>query len=196
MKLELLTLNDELYAYPAPEAYHIQEFAILIRRDRGSSGDSQGRKKLRASKELAYIYNMVNYKSPYVQHFPDEKLRQIKVKLAIFGEEDWESDEVVEAALLKYSELVETPLIKMIKAALNSVYQMEQYFKEVDWEDRDHKGAMIYKPADVFQAIKNIPHAVEGLTKLQEQIEQEESASNKTRGNVQLNRYSRGRSIA
>lgn len=37
MKLELLTLNDELYAYPAPEAYHIQEFAILIRRDRGKS---------------------------------------------------------------------------------------------------------------------------------------------------------------
>lgn len=50
---ELQLNRDEILLYP--------EFAKIYRRDRGSEGDADGRKKYRAFKEFSYIYHTTDF---------------------------------------------------------------------------------------------------------------------------------------
>ena len=43
----------------------IKEFAEILKRDRGSPGDTQGRRKLKAMKQLTYVYLMEDFLSPF-----------------------------------------------------------------------------------------------------------------------------------
>jgi hypothetical protein len=86
----LILNKDEILLYDA--------FKKILKRDRGSEGDSQGRLKLYAFKEFTYIYMMCDYDSYCNIHGLSEEEAQIYAKkiagLAINWEED---DEIIEA---------------------------------------------------------------------------------------------------
>lgn len=104
-----------------PEAKLIKEFKTLIERDKGSEGDSQGRKKLQATKELAFVALYVNLKSAYNRNYEPEA-RTLELKRSLKLPEDWVVDDIMQAAMKVYAITQVTPSSAMLTATRNGLY--------------------------------------------------------------------------
>src|SRR5690606_3775109 len=99
MEQALITLVDGVPTF-SPYAKTIEDFKILITRDRGGkiAGDADGRKKFMATKELAYIYFIASSKSEFVNNFAEaERHDRIIAKLNM--PEGWKPDGYVQNAI-------------------------------------------------------------------------------------------------
>jgi hypothetical protein len=186
--MQLLVIDNDLRAYPAPEIANIAEFKALIRRDKGSPGDSGGKLKQRASRELAYIFHMVDHGSPYRIYIDD--LREIEVKKDLFRDYPaWEEDQVVRDAMAKYRQLRDTEMILLLKAATSAVNRLKDYFDNVSFTTIDDEGRPLHSAKDVVSNLANLGKVVEGLQKLREQVEKDELGTNANRRGVETNPY-------
>lgn len=192
--MQLLKLESNLRAYPAPEIAEIEEFRALIRRDRGSPGDSQGRSKQRAARELAYIYHLNSHDSPYANYAPD--IRREHIVRDLFPLDwNWSPDEILEAAEAKYRELTKTHLIRLLDAANLAVIKLTQYFENVSFEPQriERDGQVFFEEADkakeVIGNLGNMPKVIASLRTLREEVEREQSESARLKGGVKLNKY-------
>tara|TARA_R110002012_G_scaffold1863_11_gene9026 strand:- start:8546 stop:9058 length:513 start_codon:yes stop_codon:yes gene_type:complete len=165
---DLLHIVDNK-AVPSPYAKTILEFKNLD------------------NKALAYVYFMVDYKSPYAVYEWEE--RKDQVKNSIFDKK-WTADKKVEAACIKYSELTETSAVKLLKAAKDSVVKLEKYFRDIDLTLLDDNGKPIYHAKDLINNLEKMGKVVEGLTRLEDLVRKEEQANNSNRGGVEVNKYS------
>lgn len=187
--MDLLRVEDNLRAYPVPEMAMIPEFKKIIRRDKGSPGDSQGQKKQRAAREFAYIFHTCSHKSPYRVYEGD--FRRQKVKEDIFHDmPDWKQDEFVRAAEDRFRELSETELVKLLQGAISAVNKLRGYFQSVNFTDVDEQGRPIYTAKDVVSNLANLGKVVEGLQKLKEQVDKEETGEIQNRAGVKTNTFS------
>jgi len=139
------------------------------------------------TQELAYVYFMVDYKSPYSVY--EESQRKDEVKNAIFAKK-WIESVKVKAACDKYAELTETSSVKLLKAARESVVKLEKYFKDIDLTLMDDNGKPIFNAKDLIANLSNMGKVVDGLTRLEEIVRKEEQAANSNRGGVEVNKYS------
>lgn len=186
--MDILELNDKMEATPNAYCRNIVEFDKIIRRDRGSPGDSQGRKKLQATKELTYIYHMCNFQSPFATYTNEEE-RSEKVAKSL-GLTDWKPDDLVIEAQDKYKELTESDLIKLLKSAHSTVNKMRDYFDDIDFDKFDVNGKPVYQAKDVIAAIRDLGKLVSGLRDLKVEVEREQQSSGRNRGDVVTNKYS------
>jgi hypothetical protein len=92
----------------------IKEFAKVLRRDRGSPGDSGGHKKLQARKEFTYIYHMYDYKSKFRAY--DEEDRRKHALLNSDLPLDFQPDSDLQAAIKVYEKMKVTKTIKSINS--------------------------------------------------------------------------------
>ena len=125
----VFAIEDEMPVLVA-EARLFKPYDKIIRRDKGSKGDMEGRRKQLAKRELAYVYWMVSHKSPYRMNYGDEKVRSGLVTEAL-GIHDiaprWEPDEVVKEAMAMYGEQIKTPSLAAVQntaKALNTTVQL------------------------------------------------------------------------
>lgn len=181
MECKLLTITDEYVGVPSPEAYHIPQFKRIVDRDNTKN-------KEQASRELAYVYYMVDWESPYAP-YKEEKRRKL-LKEDLFDEE-WEPDEAIKEAIEKYRELYENDYIKMLQSARAGARELQRYFEKVDLEETDDKGKLKYKATDLMRNLKEVGNVIEGLTDLVEQVKKNQTKANENRGNVETNKYSR-----
>ncbi len=109
----------------------VKEFHKVITKDKGSARDAQGRKKLQAFSELAFIYFYCDYTSPYIDRDEKDKMRIAKLEASL--EESWKPDEWVWAAVKKYEELQDGFAIKTyieLKKGLRSTYEATLLFNK------------------------------------------------------------------
>ena len=69
--MELFTINEQYYpVVNKPDVFLIKEFKELFdeQRCKGVRGDPNGKLKFRAFRELAYIYLMYDWKTPYSEY--------------------------------------------------------------------------------------------------------------------------------
>ena len=174
---EIMTLKDDLIyieddkAVPSTYALSITEF-----------------KKLN-SEELAFVYFMVDHKSPFSVY--EWEQRTIEVKNSIFGDKKkWIVSSKILGACDKYEKLIETSAVKLLKAARESVTKLEKYFKNIDLTLLDDHGKPIYTAKDLITNLSNMGKVIDGLTRLEEIVKKEEQAANTNRGGVEVNKYS------
>ena len=106
MNLFLLKNN---FVYPTPEALLIPEFGALWERD------YTGQKKTNAVEDLAYVYFMTYYQSPYKAYPPEDRKKLLKQD--VIKRQRWREDEVVQAAIKRYDELQQTPSLRFLLIA-------------------------------------------------------------------------------
>lgn len=138
-------------------------------------------------KSLAYIYFMIDYRSPYAVYEWEE--REDQVKNSIFDKK-WAVSAKVKTACTKYAELTETSSVKLLKAARNSVVKLEKYFRDIDLTVMDDNGKPIFHAKDLINNLEKMGKVVEGLRRLEELVRKEEQANNSNRGGVEVNKYS------
>lgn len=177
-------------AEPTAEARAIKVFADIVRRDKGSPGDSSGRYKQRATQELAWIYHMADFNSPYYRQLSEEE-REVEVTNAIFEDEDWQPDELVRRGLATYKKMHQTPSMKLLDAANEAVGKLESYLRSVNFEDTDNNGKPLYSPKDLIMNLEKMGKVVDGLADLKKRVEKEQQAASENWGGIELNKYSR-----
>ena len=136
---------------------------------------------------LAYVYFMVDYRSPYSVYEYTERKQEI---INSIFDKKWNPTSEVEAACKKYAELMETSAVKLLKAARESVIKLEKYFRDVDLTMMDDNGKPIFHAKDLINNLEKMGKVVEGLNRLEELVRKEEQANNSNRGGVEVNKYS------
>jgi hypothetical protein len=84
--MKVLKLTEELNLEIQSELFEIEDFKTLIKRVKIGKGDNDGRRKLIAKKEIAYVYHMADPNSRYYNYGESE--RKTKLKSDIFNEVD------------------------------------------------------------------------------------------------------------
>ena len=167
---ELIYISDGA-ALPSPYSLTITEFKGLD------------------TKELAFVYFMVDHKSPFSVY--EWEQRTIEVKNSIFdGKTKWTPSPKVLAACDKYEKLIETSAVRLLKAARESIVKLEKYFRNIDLHLMDDNGKPIFHAKDLIANVSNMGKVVDGLTRLEDIVKKEEQAANTNRGGVEVNKYS------
>ena len=139
--------------------------------------------------ELAFVYFMVDHKSPFSVYEWDQ--RTIEVINSIFGEKKkWTPSAKVLGGCKKYEELIETSAVRLLKAARESIVKLEKYFRDIDLHLMDDNGKPIFHAKDLIANLSNMGKVVDGLTRLEEIVKKEEQAANTNRGGIEVNKYS------
>lgn len=180
--MKLFTVEGE-YVSPNPEIRNIYPFGEIIKRDRGSKGDSQGRKKLRAVKELTFIYHMEDPLSPYAT-WADEH-REKAIIDALFDEE-WEPDDLVKEGMKRYRELTESQASKLLRSARKSINKMDDYFANFDPEHTEDAGKAV---KDLIANISKLESLIEGLDKLEERVKKQKQGEKQIKAGVKATKY-------
>ena len=170
MRDDLIYINDGV-AVPSNYALTILEFKTL------------------STIELAFVYFMVDHRSPFAIYDWDQRI--IEVKNSIFGEKKkWTPSAKVLGACDKYEKLIETSAVRLLKAARTSIVKLEKYFRDIDLHLMDDHGKPIFHAKDLIANLSNMGKVVDGLTRLEDIVKKEEQAANTNRGGIEVNKYS------
>lgn len=170
MQYDLIYIKDN-QAVPSSYAMTILEFKNL------------------SSKELSFVYFMVDHRSPFAVY--EWEQRNIEVKNSIFGEKNkWTPSAKVLGACDRYEKLIETSAVRLLKAAKESVVKLEKYFRDIDLTLVDDNGRPIFHAKDLINNLEKMGKVVDGLTRLEDIVKKEEQASNTNRGGIEVNKYS------
>ena len=163
----------------------VKEFKDLWDKDRNKcKEDKTGKKRLRAYKELSYIYLVLDFKSPYSQYLEQDKHT---AALADSGLTEKElEDEKFKAAFNKYKEIQDAdPILSLIKTAYRTLYKMQVHLDNIDFEEMVN-GMLLYKPKDVLADIASIAKMRTQLQELEITHKKDlAAANNKIRGDAE-----------
>ena len=103
-RIELFKLVDGEIQFDRIELLLIPAFKEIIRRDQGSPGDTQARKKLFAFKEFHYLYLIADYQSFCNMHGHDDNEAHVYAVTEADLPEDYKPDLSVRSAIRKYKD--------------------------------------------------------------------------------------------
>lgn len=167
-----------------PDIFLIREFEALWDPERNKcKKDPTGKLRLRAFRELKYIYLMINWKSPYSDYANAERHAEC-LKDAQITEEEW-ADPVFREACRKYKELQNSSRsLKLIKSAQGVVDKVSDYFDTLDLYERKDDGTPIYKVKEIMSAMQDVAKIVESLKTLEFMYKKEQEAESEVRGDA------------
>lgn len=161
----------------------VKEFAELWDQVRNrSKADPDGSLRLKAYRELAFIYLMLDFKSPYFQYLEKDK-HEAALADTNLKEEDTQ-DEIFKSAFNKYKEIIEADsILSLIKTAYKTMYKMQVFLDNIDFNnDVDENGKPLYKPADVIKDIGSIAKMRRDLQELELEHKKGLAAQSRVRG--------------
>lgn len=117
------------------EAYKIESFSQLMKRDKGSKGDPSGRKNYIACAELYYIYLMYDIRSLYYNLSLSEREEKGK-KLAKIPD-NWKRDKLFEEAIKDYQDAFE------LTASGNAYVVAEKSYYTITEDTKDMQNELV-----------------------------------------------------
>ncbi len=164
----------------------IPEFANILKADKGSKGDSEGRKKALARRQFAYIYFMVDFKSPIVQWEYAERHEEAK-RYADLTEEQV-SSAVVQDARKAYQTLQYKAArsLKTLDAAKKGLDALDDYLNTVDFKAIDKQGKLLHSPKEFVTNLASLNKAYDELAKFEKRVFEELKESGTIRGTASL----------
>ena len=179
----------------ADNTLEIDEYSILLVKEfkdlwdvsrNKCKEDKTGKLRLRARKEITYIYLALDFKSPYFQYKEADK--HVAAMADSEMTEDMLKDEVFLAAFRKYKEIQDSdPILSLIKTAYNTLFKLQVFLDNIDFEeDKDNDGRLLYKPKEIFESISSIATMRTKLQELEITHKKNLAAANKVRGDSEL----------
>lgn len=147
-----------------PEALLIQSFKLLWDRDKSKD-------KVKALKELAYVYFMTDFKSPYDRYDPAEK--HIQVSADIVGDQNYKPSEEVVNAMNTYKNIQQTFSMKFLESAKRASRELMRFFDTINLDERTDKGVPIYKPSEITSALSQSVKVIEALDRWTDKVQKE-----------------------
>jgi len=182
MKLFVLNTANNDIEIQTDEILLVKEFAELWNVNRNKcKKDPTGVKRLRAKREFAYMWLMLDWTSPYADYNEQERNTACKNDANISEEEYIDPD--FRAACRKYRELQESSrIIKLIKAAQGAIDKLIDFLDMMDLSREEENGKPIYKIKDITSGISDIPKVTEQLKQLEVIYKKELQVEGEIRG--------------
>ena len=177
-----LFIIENNIAKPNPETLLISPFKEIWGRD---SSEDKGR----AIKELSYCEFMMSKmrSNPYAGFSDDQ--RHDRLALALFDDEYWEPDYLVQQGMIKISEFQKegSATYTYYLSLLEAADKMKKFFLTFDMDELNDKGQRVWKPRDITSAMSDTDKILQNLHGAKEKVEQELFESTRTRGNRVVN---------
>ena len=155
------------------ETLLIPEFKRLWDRDKTKT-------KTKCNKEFAYVYYATDYMSIYLSYTKD--IREERLCEDFMEDKTYKPDQMVLDAMKKYDDLQQTPTMNFLKAARSAMQSTEEYFLNIDYTERDMKGAPVYKIKEITSSLKDCSGIKDTMDKLIEAVKKEKSNGTIARG--------------
>lgn len=176
--MELFILEDHQVKI-SPELRLVPQFKKIITRDKD-------RHKRRATAELAFIYFMYDYRSPYMAVPSISRYEQITKYLKI---EDLKIDQDMQEAIDQYLEFLETPSIKALKstkeALINASRVVDVMNEQINiaLKDDEKNIDIAIETIDKLLTLSDkLPKTINTITLLEEKVQKEQHETGKIRG--------------
>lgn len=144
------------------KALFVPEFKRIWNRDKSKD-------KARATKELAYVYFMADYQSEY-NIYGVEKAFMVNQEIMI--NKNYEPDELVKDAIVKYEAMQETYSMRYLKSVRATVDSLMSFYTELSFNKGDD--ADKYKPDALTKALKDVETIVEKIEKWEKKVRGED----------------------
>lgn len=157
-----------------PEILLVREFGALMEKKRNiTSKDKEGKYGYKAFREFIYIYLAIDWQSPYADYLEIERHEEALRDSELTQEEF--DDPVFRAACRKYRTIQEeTRIIRMLKAAQNTVDKFTDYFNNINPEERDPvSGKPIFKVKDIMSEVTGLSKVNQELKDLENEVKKE-----------------------
>jgi hypothetical protein len=208
--MKLLAVDKEFNVEIEPHCYEIEEFKNVIKRIKKTRGDTDGRKKELAKKELAYIYHMASNDSIYANF--SERDRHFNLLNDVFADSSYKIDAEVKLAIEKYKELNITPALKLIVTLTETLHKTDKIIKaiieqlEENLENNTHKQQYVKMGNAVKTGVqitvddinclmdvgKRVPLMLTELEGLQKKVEKEkEEKASRIKGKLEVSNRER-----
>lgn len=208
--MKLLVVDKEFNVEIEPHCYEIEEFKNVIKRIKKTRGDTDGRKKELAKKELAYIYHMASNDSIYANF--SERDRHFNLLNDVFADSSYKIDAEVKLAIEKYKELNITPALKLIVTLTETLHKTDKIIKaiieqlEENLENNTHKQQYVKMGNAVKTGVqitvddinclmdvgKRVPLMLTELEGLQKKVEKEkEEKASRIKGKLEVSNRER-----
>lgn len=161
----------------------VSPYALTIRVYKEVYARDKSPNKLKAIRELSYVYHMADVRSPYSAQ--PEPERMLTLKLDLFGAEAWEPDSKVADAIAHYRQTHETMNVKLLRSAQNAVYKLIGYFDQVDFAG-DEEASKSAK--ELTATLGSIGKLVESLQTVADKVSSEQVGSVIRKG-IQPNKF-------
>ncbi len=160
----------------------VKEFADLWDTSRNRiEGDNRGYERKRAYKEFTYMFLMFDWESPYKAYTEKEKHEAASYD-ADMVQKDLDN-ELFKLACIKYQELQETRMLKLLNSMHKTIDELQLFFSTVDLQERDMEGRPIFNAKQVSDTIAGIGRTVVSLQTVESIVKQEkEGEESKLRG--------------
>ena len=165
-----------------PDVLLIKEFQDLWTNERNKCKDDKtGDKRLRAFRELSYIYLAIDWRSPY-QEWSERERHELALRDAQITSEEFEN-ELFRAACRKYKAMQETSKIgSLLQSQLSLIERMRIYYDTMDFDERDQNGKPIFKMKDIQGEVAAMAKTIEGIQALKELHKKEQEQETSLRG--------------
>lgn len=164
----------------------IPAFSNLVRADKGSTGDSEGRKKLKARKQLAYVYFMVDFRSPIYEY---EKKQKHEEALRYTGLTTADTElSVVQDAIKEYDHLqkIQARSLRTLESAKLGMDALDDYMQNIDFKKTDKMGKLLNSPKEFVDNLKNLNKAYDEIEKFEKRVMQDLKETSSIRGSATL----------
>ena len=133
MKLKLFTLNPKTRLVDIDKEWisTIKEFREILKRDRGSEGDHDGRMKKQATREFTFLYHYCDYGSKFINYSEKDKLHECLINAELPTGTDISKDELLSKAVMVYKGLQTTASIKLLTELKEGVHTSYRVVKKI-----------------------------------------------------------------
>lgn len=163
------------------EALLIEEFKVLYSLPYNrQEGDSQGRERKRAIQECRFLYHFCHYKSEYTESNEEERFEE-SVSAAHLPETFVMSDELKACAGV-VTKLQNTRMLKTLDVAELTLDKLRDYFKDIDFNEKDKGGALVHKPKEVMASIMDLGNTNKKLVDLRKLVKESMKETSSLKG--------------
>lgn len=195
--MELLDYDEETgRVTPSPEAREIQAFKDIIVKDKGSEGDADGRKKLKAVKMLTYIRLIEHPTSPFMDFDPEDRHEKICTLLDI---ELKQLDPLLIEGRKVYAEIVSSSTVRTVNSIKNGLFSTIKLMDKLrvkaeeflDDEDADIEHIEVANKLidNMLDKANKVPSTIQTLESLEEKVRKEQSTRTKVKGKGNVNPF-------
>ena len=158
--MDLFELKDEeLKIHPA--AFALTPFRSLWVR--------KGRKKERATQELAYIYFMLDLRSDFRHVYPEREREKLIIQ-TVGLPPDFKPDALVKKAMVFYESMLQTTNIRLMQKVRKSFEQFIIYFDNIDFALTDKSGKPVHDINKYKATLKELTDLIESVDKFEKTV--------------------------
>lgn len=150
-----------------------KEFAALLELNRNKcEEDPSGLEKVRAFKEMTYIYLAIDWRSLYSGYTRQER-HEAALKDSELTEEEW-NDPIFREACRKYVALQDSNrYVRLLQSAEEVTDKIIDYFDNIDLTATDDQGKPLVKITDIQKAMDQSVKQIETLKQIESLVKKE-----------------------